>query len=115
MRVGELARLTGTSIRSLRYYEDRGLLSPARSTTGQRHYADSDPERVTLIRQLLAAGLGTAAIRDVLPCMAEPAAQTSSLTARLVQERDRITREIEQRRQTRRVLTRIIRAAPPLN
>ncbi len=114
MRIGDLARRTGASVRSLRYYEECGLIAPVRSASGQRHYRDADAERVTLIRQLLAAGLGTGAIRDVLPCMAEPGAQTSSLTARLVREHERITAEIEQREATRRVLSRIIEAAPPL-
>ena len=112
MRIGELAQRTGASVRSLRYYDDRGLLSPARSETGQRHFDESDVARVMLVRQLLAAGLGTAAIFDVLPCMVEPAIQTSYLTARLVQERERLTEEIDQRVATARALSRIIEAAP---
>lgn len=114
MRIGELARSTGASVRSLRYYDARGLLSPARSVSGQRHFDDSDVARVTLVRQLLAAGLGTAAIADVLPCMVEPGTQTTHLTARLAQERERLTEEIEQRVATRRALSRLIEAAPPL-
>ena len=115
MRIGELAGRTGASIRSLRYYEECGLLSPTRSASGQRHYEESDVSRTALIKQLLAAGLGTAAIDDVLPCMAEPSTQTSLLTARLVQERDRLTQEINQRVATHDALTRIIEASPPLS
>jgi len=114
MRIGELSRRTGASVRSLRYYEQRGLISAARSERGQRHFEDPSVERVAMIRQLLAAGLGTAAIADVLPCMAEPSAQTSSLTIRLVEERDRLTAEIEQRVATRAALEAIIASAPPL-
>ena len=40
--------------------------------------------------------------------------QTSLLTERLIEERDRLTREIAQRVATRQALTRIIEAAPPL-
>lgn len=115
MRIGELAQRTGASIRSVRYYEECGLLAPTRSASGQRRYEEPDVARLTLIRQLLAAGLGTAAIDEVLPCMAEPSAQTSLLTARLVQERDRLTEEIDQRVATREALTRIIDAAPPVD
>lgn len=114
MRVGNLARRTGASIRSLRYYEECGLLAPTRSASGQRHYDESDVDRVALIRQLLAAGLGTAAINDVLPCVADPASQTSLLTARLMQERDKLTEEIAQRLAAREALNQIIEAAPSL-
>lgn len=115
MRVGDLSRRTGASVRSLRYYEERGLIDASRSASGQRHYDDSVVSRVILIRQLLAAGLGTAAIADVLPCMAEPASQTSLLTARLVSERDRLTQEIDQRMVTRDALEQLISAAPALD
>ncbi len=114
MRIGELSQRTGASIRSLRYYEERGLIVPTRSASGQRHFSEADVDRVAIIRQLLAAGLSTATIDDVLPCMSDPASQTSLLTERLIEERDRLTREIAQRVATRQALTRIIEAAPPL-
>lgn len=115
MRIGELADRTGTSVRSLRYYEECGLLAPRRSGSGQRHYDETAVHRVEVIRQLLAAGLGTSAIDDVLPCMADPASQTSLLTERLIAERDRLTHEIAQRVATRDALNEIIRVAPPLS
>lgn len=112
MRVGELSHRTGASVRSLRYYEERGLIEAARSASGQRLYDASVVDRVALIRQLLTAGLGTAAIAEVLPCMAQPASQTSLLTARLIAERDRITDEITQRLAARDALEQLIATAP---
>lgn len=40
MRIGELARRTGVSERMLRYYEQEGLLRPARTTSGYRDYGE---------------------------------------------------------------------------
>ncbi|MCI2959069.1 MerR family transcriptional regulator [Agromyces atrinae] len=114
MRIGEVAARSGASIRSIRYYEECGLLDPVRSGSGQRHYDESSVERVVIIKQLLAAGLGTTAVADVLPCLAEPATQTSSVTARLRVERDRLSVEIAERLATRDALDAIIDAAPPL-
>lgn len=114
MRIGDLAQRTGASIRSLRYYEECNLITAERSTSGQRLYEPVTVARVLLIRQLLSAGLGTTAIADVIPCMADPGSQTNLLTSRLIEERDRLTDEISDRIATRDALERLIDAAPPM-
>ncbi|MEV7599651.1 MerR family transcriptional regulator [Kitasatospora sp. NPDC089797] len=73
MRIGELARLTGVSARLLRYYEEQGLLRPARTAAGYREYDEQDTVRVWQIRSLLAAGLPTRIIVRLLPCASGPA------------------------------------------
>ncbi|GAB3270394.1 MerR family transcriptional regulator [Kineosporia babensis] len=115
MKIGELANVTGASVRSIRYYESLGLVSALRTSGGQRAFCALDIERVRVIRQLLAVGLGTKAIADVLPCMTDPASQTSSLTARLVQELARLRAEVAERTAMIEALSAIIQAAPPLS
>ncbi|GGW20916.1 MerR family transcriptional regulator [Streptomyces capoamus] len=68
MLIGELARRTGTSERLLRHYERAGLLRPGRRPNGYRTYDETAPAVVLRIRALLAAGLPTRIIRQVLPC-----------------------------------------------
>lgn len=68
MQIGELARRTGSSPRSLRYYERQGLLSATRGGNGYRSFDDSAVDTVLRIRALLAAGLSTDVIRQLLPC-----------------------------------------------
>ncbi|MEU5435002.1 MerR family transcriptional regulator [Streptomyces sp. NPDC020719] len=68
MLIGELAERTGTSERLLRYYERAGLLLPGRRPNGYRTYDESAYDAVLRIRALLAAGLPTRVIRQVLPC-----------------------------------------------
>ncbi|MBM7166981.1 MerR family transcriptional regulator [Streptomyces sp. G44] len=68
MKIGELARATGVSVRLLRYYEEQGLLVPSRTGGGHRHYDEGALTTVTRIRTLLAAGLPTRIIRDLMPC-----------------------------------------------
>ncbi|MEV6684173.1 MerR family transcriptional regulator [Streptomyces sp. NPDC051130] len=68
MLIGQLAQRTGTSERLLRYYERVGLLAPVRQANGYRDYDDAAEQRVGQIRSLLAAGLPTSLIRQVLPC-----------------------------------------------
>jgi DNA-binding transcriptional MerR regulator len=53
MSIGQAAELAGVTTRTLRYYEQLGLLVPsARSVGGARRYQQSDVDRVTRIRQL---------------------------------------------------------------
>ncbi|AEV89099.1 peroxidoxin [Actinoplanes sp. SE50] len=57
MRVGELARRTGTTIRALRYYEQVGLVVPRRLGNGYRDYEPIAERQVAQIRELTALGL----------------------------------------------------------
>ncbi|MEV1025644.1 MerR family transcriptional regulator [Streptomyces sp. NPDC050264] len=68
MKIGELARRTGVTTRTLRYYEEQDLLHPEREGNGYRSYPESSVERVEQVRDLLAAGLSTRVIRIVVPC-----------------------------------------------
>ncbi|UXY28919.1 MerR family transcriptional regulator [Streptomyces sp. HUAS TT20] len=71
MLIGELSRRTGVSERLLRYYERVELIRSDRRANGYREYADDTVETVRQIRGLLAAGLPTRIIRQVLPCAAD--------------------------------------------
>jgi DNA-binding transcriptional MerR regulator len=65
--IGEASRLSGVSVRRLRFYSDQGLLPPAgRTESGYRVFTDSELIRLDLIRCLRDAGLGLDAIREVL-------------------------------------------------
>ncbi|MGW6537231.1 MerR family transcriptional regulator [Streptomyces sp. NPDC055051] len=57
MRIGELARRTGVSARSLRHYEQAGLIASERAANGYRPYEEGAVVRVSNIRYLLDAGL----------------------------------------------------------
>lgn len=70
MLIGELAQRTGVSERLLRYYESRGLISSHRLTNGYRDYSKATEQTVAHIRALLAAGLPTRTIQQILPCAA---------------------------------------------
>lgn len=109
MRIGELAGRAGVSVRSLRYYEEQGLLAPARSSSGQRRYLEADVERVQFVQRMFGAGLSSRTIIEVLPCVESPSEGTSDATwARLASERDRLDEHIRDLLQTRESLDEII-------
>ncbi|WP_043629056.1 MerR family transcriptional regulator [Nonomuraea candida] len=110
MRIGDLSARTGCSVRSLRYYEQQGLLAAERSSSGQRHYPDGAVDRVLLIQQLFAAGLSSPTIAELLPCVVDGRA-TPELLARLADQRDQIDRRIADLIGTRDRLDSVITAA----
>jgi DNA-binding transcriptional MerR regulator len=67
MRIGELAERTGVSRRSLRYYEQRGLLQANRNHIGWREYDHTAVARVVNVRDLLAVGLTVEDIHRISP------------------------------------------------
>lgn len=67
MRIGELAAATGTSTKTLRFYEDSGLLPPAnRTASGYRDYDHDAVDRLDFVRRGRAAGLTLKQIREVI-------------------------------------------------
>ncbi|MCP2329245.1 DNA-binding transcriptional MerR regulator [Hamadaea flava] len=116
MRIGELARRTGVSERSLRYYEQQGLLAAERTPGGQRDYPERAVDRVIRIQELFAAGLHSRKIAQLLPCMRDADGGPSEiadtqLVGDLTAERDRIDRLIVELRNSRAVLDDVISAA----
>ncbi|MEV4005887.1 MerR family transcriptional regulator [Actinomadura sp. NPDC049753] len=116
MRIGELARLSGVSERSLRYYEDQGLLHAERTPGGHRDYGAWAVDRVVRIQTLYAAGLNSKKIAQLLPCLRDGDGRpsetaTPKLVGELAAERDRINRLITDLLRSRDVLDEVIDAA----
>ncbi|WP_405508036.1 MerR family transcriptional regulator [Streptomyces cyaneofuscatus] len=105
MRIGELAKAAGVSVRSLRYYEEQRLLTSERSPSGQRHFREADIDRVGFIQRLYAAGLSSRTITELLPCVDAPSEATSDAAMeRMEQERERLSAHIEELVRTRDAL-----------
>ncbi|ASF10322.1 putative MerR family transcriptional regulator [Nocardia brasiliensis NBRC 14402] len=116
MRIGELAERTGVSVRSLRYYETKGLLAATRTSGGQREYPAAAVERVRRIQEMFAAGLHSDTIGELLPCINDVdgtpnAAATPLLLERLTEERRRIEQALRDLQSTQQVLDGVIHAA----
>ncbi|NIH87175.1 MerR family transcriptional regulator [Amycolatopsis granulosa] len=86
MRIGELADATGVSTRSLRYYEEQGLIRSARTPGGWRDFDSSMVERVVMIQHLFAAGVCSATIYELLPCLEAPPEERTGVLEQLLAE-----------------------------
>jgi DNA-binding transcriptional MerR regulator len=115
VRIGELSRLTGVSTRSLRYYEEQGLLVGERLANGYRDYAPDAVDTVAFIQDLFSAGLPSDIVRDVLPCAhgERPTGDCTALLARAHQVRAALVEQEERIVQRRRTLDRFLAEVRP--
>jgi MerR family transcriptional regulator/heat shock protein HspR len=79
------AELAGVHPQTLRIYERRGLLQPARTTGGNRRYSNADIQRLLRISELAEAGMNLEGIRQVLALEAH-VAQLQAEVAQLQRE-----------------------------
>jgi MerR family transcriptional regulator, copper efflux regulator len=67
MQIGEVAERTGLSLRTIRYYEEVGLIEPsARSQGGFRLYTDADVERLQVVKRMKPLDFTLDQMRDLL-------------------------------------------------
>ncbi|MFD9246708.1 MerR family transcriptional regulator [Streptomyces sp. NPDC059556] len=111
MKIGELSRETGVSVRLLRYYEEQGLLASERTPGGQRVYGSDAPSVVRRIRALLGAGLPTRVIAEVLDCVCGSEGEIEPcLSPMLVARLDAIDEQLHDLRGTRSSLAALVAA-----
>ena len=100
--VGELARETGLTVRTLHHYDECGLLRPSeRTQAGHRRYAARDLERLYRIVALRGLGLKLGEIRGLLD-------GEGDLAGTVRRQLDQVERRIEAHRRLRAVLLRIL-------
>lgn len=77
-QIGEVAEAVGLSLRTIRYYEEVGLVPPSgRSSGGFRLYTDGDIGRLLLVKQMKPLDLSLEEMRDLLgvrDALADPSA-----------------------------------------
>ncbi|MFE7532277.1 heavy metal-responsive transcriptional regulator [Kitasatospora sp. NPDC057542] len=112
MRIGDLATATGTTTKTLRFYEQAGLLkNPPRTPGGYRDYPAHALARVGFIRSAQAAGLSLAEIRDVLAIRDGGQPPCAHVTALLDQHLTDVERRLAELATTRAMLRELARTA----
>jgi MerR family transcriptional regulator/heat shock protein HspR len=104
------AELAGVHPQTLRIYERKGLVDPARTRGGSRRYSERDIERLQLIQELTGAGLNLEGVRRVLQLEEENRRLRAELARVKAESRDAVERT---HRQYRRDLVPL-RQAPVL-
>lgn len=104
MRIGEVAAAAGTTTKTLRFYEDQGLLpAPERTSGGYRDYGQDVIGRLDFIRRGRTAGLSLAQLRQILAIRdagEAPCAHVTGLLTTRVADLDRQIADLQALRQT---------------
>lgn len=96
MFIGELAERTGVSPKTVRYYEDIGLLSPpARTAAGYRNYDELAFDRLAFVKSARAAGLTLAEIRTVISIRDQGTAPCGHVVELLAQKERAVAEQVD--------------------
>jgi DNA-binding transcriptional MerR regulator len=113
LKISELSKKTGVSIRSLRYYEQKRLLHPTRLKNGYREYDESDIEKVKTVQFFLELGLNTDEIYPVIACEnfqeAKKKGCASSAVSLYSEKLETVREQIKQFKEKERYLEKLLK------
>jgi MerR family copper efflux transcriptional regulator len=110
VRIGEVARKTGLSVHTLRFYERKGLLpAPARGPSNYREFSPASLERLQLIRQAQQLGFTLAQTREILDLAGRRGASCEALRVRAEEKLREVDRQIRSLVEIKKTLKRLMR------
>lgn len=116
MRIGELAERAGVTAKTIRYYEEIGVIDePERTSSGYRDYAGTAIDRLNFVRAGQAVGLTLAEIRSVVALRDRGETPCDHVRELLEARAGEIDRRIEELRALRRDLRRLVTRARKLD
>lgn len=97
MKIGELARKTGTSVDTLRFYEEKGLLAPPKRTdSGYRIFSPDAVSHVTFIKLAQSLGFTLQEVLDFMPALTQGSMTVAELQQRIQVKLQSIDAKIRQ-------------------
>lgn len=112
MNIGDASARCGLPAKTIRYYEDIGLIEPARRENGYRDYGDSDVGRLTFLQRARSLGFSIDGCRSLLK-LQEDKNRASAEVKQIAQEHlDEIDHKIQELNALRETLQDVIEACP---
>ncbi|MGI3170075.1 Cu(I)-responsive transcriptional regulator [Pseudooceanicola sp. C21-150M6] len=108
MNIGHAARETGLSAKTIRYYEDIGLVDPARSGNGYRDFNADQVHRLHLLAQARQLGFGLEECRQLLTLNADPGRASRDVRALALANLDTVRAKIRDLQDLETHLTSLI-------
>ena len=119
LTIGQLSQLTGASVRSLRHYDEHGLLASVRASNGYRMFPERAVTQVKQVQRMIATGFTIDDIRGFPDCMlliegARSCDQITDVQRARLEAIDRQIADLEKRR-ARLIKTLLEGAVPPVD
>ncbi|MGD9671576.1 MAG: Cu(I)-responsive transcriptional regulator [Hyphomicrobiaceae bacterium] len=112
MNIGDASAHCGLPVKTIRYYEDIGLIEPARRENGYRDYGDSDLSRLRFLQRARNLGFSIETCRSLLD-LQEDKNRASAQVKRIAQEHlEEIDHKIQELNALRDTLHDVIDACP---
>ncbi|HEX6221719.1 MAG TPA: MerR family transcriptional regulator, partial [Acidimicrobiia bacterium] len=116
MKIGQLAEETGVSAKAIRYYEEIGVLPPARrESNGYRTFDTAAADRISFIQDAQSAGMSLLEIQLILDLRDHAEPTCGHVIATLESHLEEVDRQMADLRRTRERLTEIIQRARSLD
>ena len=110
MNIGDVAALSGLPPKTIRYYEDIGLVRPARGANGYRRFRESDAHKLAFLGRARALGFSIEDCRSLLR-LYEDTERESAEVKRIAEDHlARIDRKIAELSEMRATLAHLVRA-----
>lgn len=113
MKIGDVARKVGLDVKTIRYYENIGLVdSPPRSENGYRDYSERGVRQLTFLRHARQFGFSINECRELLALWADPSRRSSELCRLVAEKVQDIDAHIDELIAMKKVLTELLIDCP---
>src|SRR6056297_213480 len=96
MNIGEVSRASGLPAKTIRYYEDIGLVRPSRGANGYRSFSAQDVHKLTFLSRARSLGFSIAECRILLSLYEDRDRASADVKAVAAEHLERIARKIEE-------------------
>lgn len=110
MNIGDVADLSGLPAKTIRYYEDIGLVEPLRSANGYRSFRQSDVHKLAFLGRARALGFTIEDCRSLLKLYADTERASAEVKQIAEEHLDRIDRKIAELTEMRATLSHLVDA-----
>ena len=106
MNISQAAKVTGLSSKTIRYYEQQGIIpAPYRAANGYRSYSESQLEMLSFIKRARGVGFSLEQSRELLLLSRDPSRTSAEVKQKAERHINQIDQQIEQLQQMRAVLS----------
>ncbi len=108
MNIGEVSQAVGLPAKTIRYYEDIGLVKPARGANGYRNFDEQDTHKLAFLERSRSLGFSIEECRTLLSLYADRDRASADVKAIATEHLERITKKIDELQELKFTLENLV-------